>query len=373
MGRKNLKLRVDEEGRLEIVDPGYDTLDLIYSIDPRFKIKTAPLPLFSTPRFLKVKRRGCGLSLKGLEKSGVGKLWDLHNRLLDRLPVAAKARQANEASFLDLKVELAYRILKACRLCGRRCGVDRTIGEKGVCGLGMAAIVFEHFVHIAEEPLVNPSLNLVLGGCGLQCRFCQHHHLLDPSSVLGDPLDGSLWRLLDKKRARTLSFIGGNPDESLYGILRFLSDAPTRWKLPIIWNCNGYATTETVSLLNGLIDAYISDYKFGTPACGDDLAGAPEYSDTAFAAIEAMLRQAVPVIVRILVLPGHVDCCHIPILERISTVYKREHLIISIRDQYCPEGSIKEINDQPLNKRATADEVRQVREYAQNLQFNLIS
>ena len=154
MARKNLKLRVDAEGRLEVVDPGYDTLELIHSIDPGFEIKTAPLPLFLTPRFLKVKEMGCGLSLKSLENAGEGELWDLHNHLLDRLPTEAKARQTDEASLLDLKIELSYRVLKSCRLCGRRCGVDRTIGEKGVCGLGMEATVSEHFVHIAEEPPV---------------------------------------------------------------------------------------------------------------------------------------------------------------------------------------------------------------------------
>jgi putative pyruvate formate lyase activating enzyme len=373
MARKNLKIRVDAEGRLEIVDPGYDTLALICSIDPGFKIKTAPLPFFTSPRFLKVREMGCGLSFEGLENTGEGDLWDLHDHLLDRLMTEAKARQTDEASFLNLKIELAYRVLKSCRLCGRRCGVDRTMGKTGVCGLGMEATVSEHFVHIAEEPPVNPALNIVLSGCGLQCRFCQQEHLLDPSSVVGDPLKRPLWKRLNNKSARTLSFIGGNPDESLYAILRFLSDAPTQWALPVIWNCNGYATIETLRLLNGLIDAYIPDYKFGNPVCGDNLAGAPGYSDTAVAAIEAMLGQGVPVIVRILVLPGHVDCCHIPILERLKDMDKSGCLIISIRHQYCSEGIIKEINGHPMNKRATADEACRVRECAQNLHFNLVA
>jgi len=373
MARKNLKLRVDDEGRLEVVDPGYDTLELIHSIDPGFEIKTAPLPLFSVPRFLKVKKMGCGLSSKELETLSEGALWDLHNQLLDRLPIGTKSKQTNEASFLDLKIEVAYRVLKSCRLCGRRCGVDRTTGEKGVCGLGMEATLFEHFVHIAEESPVNPSLNLMLAGCGLQCRFCQQDHLLNPSSVMGHSLRGPLWKRLNKKGARTISFIGGNPDESIYAILRFLSDAPPRWALPVVWNCSGYATMETVSLLDGLIDAYVTDYKYGTPECGDNLAGAPEYSDTACVAIEAMLRQEAPVIVRILILPGHVECCHITILERMKAIDKRENLLISLRDQYCPGGFLKETNNHSMNKRVTAEEAHQVREHAHNLHFKLVA
>lgn len=372
MSRKNLKLRVDSEGRLEVVDPGYDTLELIRSINPGFKIETAPLPCFIAPRFQSARKMGCGLSLESLKKSEEGTLWDLHHRLLEQSTAEARAKHSREASLLDLKIELAYRILKSCRLCGRRCGVDRTIGEKGICGLGMEATVFEHFVHIAEEPPVNPALNIILGGCGLRCKFCQQDHLLDPSSVVGDPLKSPLWRRLNKKGARTLSFIGCNPDESLFAILRFLADAPVRWALPVIWNCHGYATIETLSLLNGLIDAYVTDYKYGNPVCGDNLAGAPGYSDTAFSAIEAMLRQEVPVIVRILILPGHVGCCHIPILERIKAIDKRELLILSVRDQYCPEGSIKQMDKHPMNRRVTADEAHRVRAYAQSQQFNLV-
>lgn len=372
MARKNLKLRVDDDGRLEVVDPGYDTLELIHSIDPGFEIKTAPLPLFSYPRFLKVKKMGCGLSSKQLENLSEEELWDLHNQLLGTLPIRIKSRKTKESSFLDLKIELACRILKSCRLCGRRCGVDRTAGRKGVCGLGMEATVYEHFIHIAEEPPINPSLNLFLTGCGLQCRPCQQGHLLDPSSISGDKLEASFWKKLNWKGARTLSFIGGNPDESLSAILRFLSDAPTRWALPVVWNCNGYATMETVSLLDGLIDAYVTDYKYGNPACGDNLAGAPEYPDTAFVAIEAMLRQEAPVIVRILILPGHVECCHIQALERLSTLDNKERFIISIRDQYCPDGLLRETNDDSMNRRISAEEAHQVREHAQQMHFKLI-
>ena len=373
MVRKNLKLRVDDDGRLEIVDPGFDTLELIHSIDPSFEVKTSPLPLFSSPRFQHVRETGCGLSLNNLENSEEGTLWALHNQLLESWAGKGHARQNNEASFLDLKIELAYRVLKSCRLCARRCNVDRSAGEKGVCGLGVDAIVSEHYIHIAEEPPVNPSLNIVLGGCGLQCRFCQQNHLLDPSLVTGNALKKPLWKRLNKKGARTLSFIGGNPDESLYAILKFLSDAPARWKLPIIWNCHGYATEEMLRLLAGLVDGYVTDYKFGNRRCGDDLADAPEYSDTAFAAVRAMLSQDVPVIVRNLVLPGHVNCCSIPILERLKTIDQKGYLIISVRDQYCPEGLIKEMKNPPMNKRVTKNEVNRVIEYAQNQHFNIIS
>lgn len=371
MARKNLKLRVDESGCLEVVDPGYDTLDLIRSINPEFEIKTEPLPQFRTPRFQSARKIGCNLSLKSVENEEEGTLWNLHNQLLNTLPIESKSRGKDEASLLDLKIELAYRVLKSCQLCGRRCGVDRTSGEKGVCGLGLDATVFEHFIHIAEEPQINPSLNLVLAGCGLQCVFCQQSQLLNPASIKGNNLKAYFWKKLDKRGARSLSFIGGNPDESLYAILGFLNDAPARWNLPVVWNCSGYATIETVSLLNGIVDAYVPDYKYGNPACGGNLAGAPEYSDIALAAIEAMLKQDVPVIVRILLLPGHAECCHIPILENLKAIDNCGNLFVSIRDQYCPEGIVKDMDNHPMNKRVTKEEAFHVREHAQNLHLKL--
>jgi len=72
-----------------------------------------------------------------------------------------------EASLLDLKVEIARRMLSECLLCGNRCKVDRLQGDLGACLLGPEAVVAEHFVQIAEESLINPSLMVHLLGAGL--------------------------------------------------------------------------------------------------------------------------------------------------------------------------------------------------------------
>lgn len=372
MARKNLKVRVDDEGRMEVVDPGYDTLELLRSINPDFEIRMAPLPLFSAPRFLTARKMCCGLNLGDLKNISDEELWKMHSCILERIPSATEPKTSKMASLLELKIELSYRLLKSCRLCGRRCGVDRTAGEKGLCGLGMEAMVYEHFVHIAEEPPVNPSLNLFLAGCGLQCRFCQQGHLLDTTSIFGERLDASFWKQLNRRGARSLSFIGGNPDESLLPILQFLSVAPKRWNLPIVWNCNAYASVQTIKLLHGVADVYIPDLKYGNADCGDKMAGAPNYWEIARIAISSMLKQRVPVIVRILVLPEHNSCCYEPILKYLADLSHQDNLFISVRDQYCPEGPIHETNHNAMLRRTTKVEIEQVTALTGQLHLNIM-
>jgi hypothetical protein len=84
--------------------------------------------------------------------------------------------------------------------------------------------------------------------------------------------------------------------------LRFLVGAPSDWPLPIVWNCHGAATAETLALLDGVVDAWLPDYKYGNNACGRRLSGIDGYADAASRSIQAMLSQNVPVIVRLLVL-----------------------------------------------------------------------
>ena len=357
---RDLRFRIDPQGRLEIVDPGFDSLALLQTVDPGFVVREAPLEGFSRPRFRYARAATAGIAASDLTKASTSELWALHAMQMGLSPRARPRKLRGFASLLELKIELARRLMQACALCARRCGVDRTRGELGVCRLGADALVSEHFVHVAEEAPINPSLVLNLAGCGLRCRFCQQWRLLEPGRADGERLDASLWRHLDRTGARSLSFVGGNPDESLYAILRFLQHAP-RWSLPVVWNNHAFSTPEVLTLLDGVVDAYIPDLKYGSDLCGRALSGISSYPDTAIAAIGAMVAQGVPVIVRILVLPGHVDCCHIPALERLRTL-RSSNLTLSIRDQYCPDWQVTPA-DLDLSRRPYASEIEQVRNW----------
>lgn len=374
MSRRNpMRLRMDDVGGMEVVDPGWDSLDLLRAIDPGFEVRTAALADFRTPRFLGIRQTGCGRNLSVLNKMSEGRLWEIHHHAMERFRSGRGAlRCGNEATILHLKIELAQRMLSHCMICGHRCGVDRIAGQKGICRLGAEAVVAEHFVHIGEEPPINPSLLVSLAGCGLRCRYCQQAALLDPAEVDGARLDASLWQLLDAEGARSLSFVGGNPDESLYAVLCFLLSAQEDWRLPIAWNCHGYAMPESLMLLDGVVDVWLPDFKYGDPICGWRLSRAQNYPRIALSAVGAMLSQNVPVIVRMLVLPGHLECCHIPVLENLAQLPEKEWLRISVRGQYCPDWQIGE-DCAAMNRRPSADEVKAVQAKVEELGLMMVA
>ena len=363
------RIRVRSDGELEVVDPRLEDVELLRSIDPGFQVRTAPLPGFTRPRVLSVNACGSGLSVDQLGTMPTFELWERHAIGLAAVKSSVSVRTAGvgEAALMGVKVELASRLLEGCALCGHHCGVNRRAGERGVCRLGVEGVVGARFIHVGEEAEINPSSLVLLTGCGLRCRACQQGHLLDPDRVKGDRLDGGLWRDLAVAGARSVSFLGGNPDESLPAILRCMSAIPGDWTLPVVWNCNGYSSPETLELLDGVVDVFLPDFKYGDSGCAGRLSGVQHYPATARLSILAMLHQGVRVIVRVLVLPGHNRCCHVPVLETLAVMGRRhENLVVSIRDQYAP-GHLVTVEDGDLARRPTPDEVKEVTDHAQAL------
>lgn len=370
MGRRNIRARVDETGRIEIIDPGFDTLPLLQEIDPTFRARVRTLPNFCAPRFQEL-RSHCvtQVSKQDARDLSLETLWDIHD---EAMAMRRRTNAANTLSLLDIKSAIAQRLLRACCLCARRCGVDRMRGATGVCGLGSAATAAEHFVHIAEEATINPSLVLNLRGCGLRCRFCQQHSLLDVGGTpTGDPLVAELWGRLDLTGARSVSFVGGNPDESLSAILDFLAAAPHGFNLPIVWNNHAYMSGEVIRLLDGVIDCYVPDFKYFDDKCAARLSGVSHYPDVAKAAVQSLLRQDVSLIVRILVLPGHIECCHLPTLRWLAEADPEGNCFVSIRGQYAPDWKITK-RDGLMTRRVTCDEVQTVVRAAQELGLRTI-
>ncbi|MFZ1413771.1 MAG: hypothetical protein WAS73_04220 [Defluviicoccus sp.] len=369
---KGRRLRIGEDGSLEVIDPTCEDIELLCSVDPSFRVRQQPLPGFERPRALATRLQGVGVRREALPQLTVSALWAAHNLGMRQLrTLLCRKDTGNEASLIDIKIELARRILKSCDLCARECRIDRWNGRRGACGLGVGATVVEAFTHIAEEPPINPSLVVSLAGCGLRCRFCQKYELLCPDAVGGRALDESLWQDLDPFGARSVSFLGGNPDESLYAVLRCLSGMPEDWRLPVVWNSHAFVPLSTIWLLDGIVDAYLPDLKYGSDRCGQRLSGIADYPATTLRAIGAMLEQDVPVIVRLLVLPGHRDCCHEPALKRLAELRPVDQLLLSVRGQYAPDWQITQA-DGELARRTTKEEVASIREAAQAVNLRLV-
>lgn len=371
MRRGPKRMRVDGVGRLEIVDPGLEDLCLLQQIDPHFAIQSEALPGFVRSRFQSLRQVMTGVSALALDDLPIETLWVAHDRALAAW--RADLPDLGEAGIclLDLKAVIARRLLNACVLCARRCGADRASGETGMCGLKAEAFVAEHFVHISEEPAINPSLALNFRGCALRCKACQQHQFLDTRGSDIERLTPDLWSELDFSGARSLSMIGGNPDESLAAILGFLCAAPLDFALPIVWNNHAYMTPEAIRILAGMVDCYVPDLKFDQDACAQAYTHVSGYVQTARDSIAQLLQDGVPVIVRILLLPGHSRCCHGPSLAWLAE-RDAENLFVSLRGQYAPDWRVTE-QDAELATRVAPAELATLAAGARSLGLRLVA
>lgn len=240
-------------------------------------------------------------------------------------------------SLLDLKVELAKRILKSCHFCERRCEVDRTKGERGTCGVGEKSRISSEFVHHGEEPELVPSYTIFFSGCTFKCQYCQNWDIsqFPDSGVEVSPQ--TLAKSVEGARnegARNVNWVGGEPTPNLHTILEALNSCKVN--VPSVWNSNMYMSIDAMKLLFGTQDVYLADFKYGNDGCASRYSKVPSYFRVvarnhrlAFADAELIIRQ--------LVLPGNVECCTRPVLDWIAKNLN-SMVRVNLMDQYRPEA-----------------------------------
>jgi len=213
------------------------------------------------------------------------------------------------------RVEHARSVLQRCRLCHRRCGVDRTVGQRGFCGAGESARVYRHRGECGAEVALRPSHLFYLSGCNSRCGFCiGEHDAFDP--LRGQPLNGRF--LADalavgrQQGAVNLQWVGGEPTIHLPAILDAMAGCETL--PPVVWKSNFFSTMECNALLDGIVDYFVADLKFGNDACARRIAGVEGYMDIVHQNL-LWAREKACLIVRHLVLPGHEACCLRPTLD----------------------------------------------------------
>ncbi len=235
------------------------------------------------------------------------------------------------------RAQVAEQALTECRLCPWNCGVNRLAGERGVCGLDGSVRVFREMLHPAEEEPLNPSHQIYFSGCNLRCEFCSVLEWVEQPE-LGEPLNVPwlLERITQRRQegAVTLNLLGGEPSVNIHGVLRLLADVPST--TTVVWNSNMYYHACVGDWLRGLIDITLGDLKCASAACAKGMLGAADYVTVARHAIQQAAEFS-DVIVRCLVLPGHLDCCVTPSLEWVATAVPRAR--VSLRGDYIPPGN----------------------------------
>ncbi len=281
------------------------------------------------------------------------KLWGAHSVALEHLAVG-EAGAKKGRSLLDLKLELTNRMMKRCGLCERDCGIDRTSGERGDCGVGEARIASMFLHHGEEAPLV-PSFTVFFAGCNFECVFCQNYDIsTDPNcgrEVTPDSLARRIENLTDVGRAgfhvslvrewgekaKNVNWVGGEPTPNLRYVFEVLREC--RANIPQIWNSNMFMSERTMCLLQGAIDVCLADFKYGNDDCASRLSGAKDYTRVV-KRNHKMAAEHAEVIVRHLMLPGHLECCTIPILDWLAE--NVPNALVNVMDQYHPAHKASE-------------------------------
>ena len=247
-----------------------------------------------------------------------------------------------------------------CNLCPRRCGVNRTKGEKGFCRCPDTALVAKTMLHKWEEPALagdGGSGAIFFGGCTLGCKYCQNAAI--SSGPAGKETDSQELRQmmedLISQGAENIDLV--TPTQFLPTILPALTP---KLPVPVVYNCGGYEKAETIQKLDGLVDIYLPDLKYADNTLAATLSGAKDYFNVASSAIQEMVRQTGPVqwqdekitrgvIIRHLILPGQVENS-LKVLDWIGESFAPGEVLVSLMRQYTPMPGLKPPFDRPITQ-----------------------
>ncbi len=287
-----------------------------------------------------------------------------------------------EAAYISLpshilqnKIEEAESGLRSCTICPRNCKVDRHT-KTGFCRTGVLPYVSSYGPHFGEEkPLVGRfgSGTIFLGWCNLGCVFCQNYSI----SHLGEGREISFEDLakmmlgLQRSGCHNINFV--TPTHQVPMILRSLAMAREKGlTVPLVYNCGGYESVETLKILDGVIDIYMPDFKYFDPEQGKKYSQVKDYPAVAKAALREMHRQTGSLVsddagvalrgllVRHLVLPDGIAGSR-GVIDFIAREISKD-TYLNIMDQYHP--CHRALDDPHLKRRITRREFDDVVNYA---------
>jgi len=251
---------------------------------------------------------------------------------------------------LSQKAELLEARSSPCRLCPHRCGVNRLDGERGKCRLGAEILVASASAHFGEEaPLVGQggSGTIFFSSCNMACVFCQNYeisHFARGDALTAEELAGVMLRL-QGLGCHNINLV--TPTHVVHAVVRALAvAAPKGLRIPLVYNCGGYESLETLRLLDGVIDIYMPDIKYSSSEEALRYSGVEDYWERAKDAVREMHRQVGDLeidakgvaqrglLIRHLVMPGNLGGTD-RVLEFIAREISRDSYV-NVMDQYRP-------------------------------------
>lgn len=264
-----------------------------------------------------------------------------------------------------------------CNLCPRECNVNRRNGEKGICGVAGPGIVGARAaLHMWEEPCIsgeNGSGTVFFSGCPLRCVYCQNYYIANGttgSEITKERL-AEIFLELQEKNAENINLV--TPTHFTPEIIWAVKHAREQGlHLPIVYNCSGYEKVETLKKLDGIVDIYLTDFKYMDKEVAKRYSRAENYPEIAKAALAEMVKQCGNaefderdmmkrgMIVRHLLLPGQMKNAK-DVVQYVYETYG-DCVFLSLMNQYTPLPHVEKYPE--LNRRITEDEYDELVDFA---------
>lgn len=272
-------------------------------------------------------------------------------------------------------------ISSGCTLCPRNCKVNRENGEKGVCGTaGKTILAARAALHMWEEPCISGTKGsgaVFFSGCPLRCVYCQNYDIArtQVGMEISEERLSEIFMELKEKGAANINLV--TPTHYTPQIIRAVKKARKQgMSLPVVYNCSGYEKVETLKMLKGIVDIYLTDFKYMEKEWAKRYSKAPDYPDRAKEALAEMVGQTgeavfdkegmmrAGVIVRHLLLPRHVKNAR-AVVKYVYETYG-DQVYLSLMNQYTPLPQVEK--DFPeLNRKVTKKEYERLLAYALDL------
>ncbi|MCR4417425.1 MAG: radical SAM protein [Ignavibacteria bacterium] len=287
----------------------------------------------------------------------------------------------SEISLEELKErrDKLYEFLEACKLCPNECGIDRRISNNGNCRSGYLPMVSSYAPHFGEEPpLVGRfgSGTIFFTNCNLDCKFCQNydisHYGIGREVSINDLADMMIY--LQNRGCHNINFV--TPTHFTPQIVDALIIARERGlEIPLVYNCGGYESVETLKLLDKIIDIYMPDIKYSSNENGLKYSGISNYWDIVRPAVKEMHRQVGDLkistsgiakrglLIRHLVLPNDVSGSR-KVLDFIAKEISIDSYV-NIMDQYRPVYLASKFPE--IDRTITSKEYFEVVNYAKEI------
>ncbi len=272
-------------------------------------------------------------------------------------------------------IRSAYSLLESCELCPRACRVNRLNDEKGFCGIGAKAVVSSAGPHYGEESVlvgIGGSGTIFFAGCNLGCVFCQNYDISQLRNGNEVEIDDMVDMMMQLQIRGCVNINFVTPTHVAPHIIESVFIARERGlTIPIVYNCGGYESIESLKLLEGTIDIYMPDAKYLNPDSSGKYSFAHDYPDVMKSAILEMHRQVGDLkikngvairglLVRHLVMPDNV-ACSIEVIDFIVNEVSG-NTFVNAMNQYRPTFNAHKFPE--IDRPVTRQDFSEVCEYA---------